>query len=386
MKKKCMNSSHRYIFFPYSMQFFWVFSAGSILLVVLAVQIFSGILIAMFYVPTQELAFDSVINILRNVYHGELLKNIHSIGASLLFFACYLHILRGMYYNVYRKPWIKMWFLSVTLYVLLMITAFLGYSLLWGQKSYWAATVITRFIQDVPILGDILYVYVVGDKEPGTLMLGRFFVIHFIIPFIIIIATIIHIRTVQSAFALATGKTLSEEESRRLLFDYKFTESDTIKIIFFLMLFAWFLFFNPHYLSSYDNFIPANPAVTPSVVAPEWYFLPFFSALRCFPDERIGLTVMCSSVLIFYFLPWLDSSRARFRHCSKFVKFAFWIWVINACFLGWLGSRPLTGPDIWNGINNTDGWTRAASQVSTVLWFSWFLIVLPLRRFLERQD
>lgn len=374
------------IFWPRSMSGFWIFATGSILLVVLGIQFISGIFLAMFYVPTHEQAFDSVINIMRNVYHGELLKNIHSIGASLLFFSCYFHIFRGMYYNVYRKPWIKMWMLSVTLYVLLMITAFLGYSLLWGQKSFWAVTVITRFIQEIPWFGNILYTYVVGDSVPGTPMLGRFFVIHFILPFIIIIATIFHIRTVQSAFAFVMKKTFSEKESQRLLFDYKITESDAIKITLFLMLFVWFLFFNPHYLSSPDNFIQADATVTPSIVAPEWYFLPFFSALRCFPDERLGLTAMCSAVLIFYFLPWLDSSRARFRHCSKLVKSAFWIWVINACFLGWLGTKPLAGPDIWDGFSNTDGWTRAASQLSTILWFSWFLIVLPFRRFLEQQD
>lgn len=137
--------------FPRSIAGLWLFAIGAILLVMLGVQILTGIVLAMFYVPTAGLAFDSIIHIMRAVRHGELIRNMHAIGASLFFFACYLHIFRGMYYNVYRKPWTTMWLISVTLYILLMITAFLGYSLIWGQKSYWAATVITRFAQAIPL-------------------------------------------------------------------------------------------------------------------------------------------------------------------------------------------------------------------------------------------
>lgn len=371
---------------PRSVSGLWVFAIGLILLVMLGVQILSGIVLAMFYVPTAESAFDSIIHIMRSVRHGELVRNMHATGASLFFFACYLHIFRAMYYNVYRKPYLKMWTISVTLYVLLMITAFLGYSLIWGQKSYWAATVITSFSRAIPFIGDSLYTYLVGGYAPGTPTLGRFYVLHFIIPFAIVAVTIWHVRTVQSAFAHAMKKTFSAQESQRLLFDFRVTESDAIKLTLFLMLFTWFLFFAPHYLSSADNFIPADPTVTPAIVAPEWYFLPFFSILRCFPNELAGITAMCASVLIFYFLPWLDTSRARFRNYSKLVKVSFWIWVVNAFFLGWLGSKALVGPDLVDGFNHEEGWIRAASQLSTLVYFAWFLIVLPCRRLLEKQD
>lgn len=371
---------------PRSISGLWVFAIGLILLVMLGVQILSGIVLAMFYVPTAESAFDSIIHIMRSVRHGELVRNMHATGASLFFFACYLHIFRAMYYNVYRKPYLKMWTISVTLYVLLMITAFLGYSLIWGQKSYWAATVITSFARAIPFIGDSLYTYLVGGYAPGTPTLGRFYVLHFIIPFAIVAVTIWHVRTVQSAFAHAMKKTFSAQESQRLLFDFRVTESDAIKLTLFLMLFTWFLFFAPHYLSSADNFIPADPTVTPAIVAPEWYFLPFFSILRCFPNELAGITAMCASVLIFYFLPWLDTSRARFRNYSKLVKVSFWIWVGNAFFLGWLGSKALVGPDLVDGFNHDEGWIRAASQLSTLVYFAWFLIVLPCRRLLEKQD
>ena len=156
MRNELVCSLRGRIPFPRSVAGLWVFAIGAILLIMLGVQILTGIVLAMFYVPTAELAFDSIIHIMRAVRHGELLRNMHAIGASLFFFACYLHIFRGMYYNVYRKPWTTMWMVSVTLYILLMMTAFLGYSLIWGQKSYWAATVITRFAQAIPLVGDTL--------------------------------------------------------------------------------------------------------------------------------------------------------------------------------------------------------------------------------------
>lgn len=371
---------------PRSIAGLWIFAIGVILLVMLGVQILSGIVLAMFYVPTAESAFDSIIHIMRAVRHGELVRNMHAVGASLFFFACYLHIFRAMYYNVYRKPYLKMWTISVTLYVLLMITAFLGYSLIWGQKSYWAATVITSFARAIPFIGDTLYTFLVGGYTPGTPTLGRFYVLHFIIPFAIVAITLWHVRTVQSAFAHAMKKTFSARASQRLLLDFRITESDAIKLTLFLMLFTWFLFFAPHYLSSADNYIHADPTVTPAIVAPEWYFLPFFSILRCFPNELAGITAMCASVLIFYFLPWLDTSRARFRNTSRLVKVSFWIWIANTLFLGWLGSKALVGPDLTGGFSHNEGWIRAASQLSTLIYFAWFLIVLPCRRLLEKQD
>lgn len=192
--------------FPRTVAGVWVFAVGIILLVMLGVQILSGLVLAMFYVPTEGLAFDSIIHIMRSVRHGELVRNAHSIGASLFFFACYLHIFRAMYYNVYRKPYLKMWMISVTLYVLLMITAFLGYSLIWGQKSYWAATVITGFTRAIPWVGDTLYSFLVGGYAPGTPTLGRFYVLHFIIPFVIVGGTtlmpeVVHHRALRNAFA-----------------------------------------------------------------------------------------------------------------------------------------------------------------------------------------
>lgn len=374
---------------PKTVRGIWLFSAGALLLLMLLVQTLSGIILAMFYIPTVESAYASIIHIMRNVKHGELIRDAHMIGASLFFFACYLHMLRGMYYVVYRKPYLKMWMISVTLYLLLMVTAFLGYSLIWGQKSYWAATVITEFAHAVPVIGDDLHSLLIGGYALGTPTLGRFYVLHFILPFIIILMTVVHIRTVRHAYADAMKREFSAQDKSRLLFDYKMTHDDAVKITLFLMLFSWLLFFAPNYLSSADNYIPADPTVTPLIVAPEWYFLPLFSILRCFPGELLGISLMGGAVLVFYLLPWLDTSTSRFRHHSIVVKICFLLWVLNALFLGWLGSKALVGPDLvdWlSGRSNEQGWIRPASQLSTIIYFAWFLLLLPCRRFLEKQS
>ncbi|WP_437888408.1 cytochrome b [Phytobacter sp. V91] len=374
---------------PKTVRGIWLFSAGALLLLMLLVQTLSGIILAMFYISTVESAYASIIHIMRNVKHGELIRDAHMIGASLFFFACYLHMLRSMYYVVYRKPYLKMWMISVTLYLLLMVTAFLGYSLIWGQKSYWAATVITEFAHAVPVIGDDLHSLLIGGYALGTPTLGRFYVLHFILPFIIILMTVVHIRTVRHAYADAMKREFSAKDKCRLLFDYKMTHDDAVKITLFLMLFSWLLFFAPNYLSSADNYIPADPTVTPLIVAPEWYFLPLFSILRCFPGELLGISLMGGAVLVFYLLPWLDTSTSRFRHHSIIVKICFLLWVLNALFLGWLGSKALVGPDLidWlSGRSDEQGWIRPASQLSTIIYFAWFLLLLPCRRFLEKQS
>ena len=288
---------------PGSARSLWFFAAGAILLAMLAIETLSGMVLAMFYLPTLDGAWASIIHVLRNVRHGELIRNVHAIGASLLFFACYLHMFRAMYYATYRKPYIKMWMISVTLYALLIVTAFLGYSLVGGQKSYWAATVITGFARAIPWVGADLQSFLIGGYAVGTPTLGRFFVLHFIIPLIIAGMSIVHVRTVRRAFADAIKKELTPQENQRLLLDYRLTDMDAVKITLFLMLFAWSVFFAPHYFSSADNFIKADPTVTPLIVAPEWYFLPLFSILRAFPDELTGLALMFGAVAILYALP-----------------------------------------------------------------------------------
>ncbi|EPX8936091.1 cytochrome b [Morganella morganii] len=385
--KKFLLLIKKIIKLPKSARTLWVFGTGAILLVMLTIQVVTGLILAMYYVPTAEQAFDSVINIIRNINNGELIRNLHTIGASLFFIACYIHIFRGMYYSVYRRPFIKMWMISVTLYLLLIITAFLGYSLIWGQKSYWAATVMTELSKAIPFVGESVHSFIVGGFSVGTPMLGRFYVLHFLIPLIIIIFTVIHIRSVQLAFSKAVNKPFTDNQQRKLLFNYEITNEDAIKVVLFLFVLTWFVFFTPQSLMHADNFIKADPAVTPEIVSPEWYFLTLFSILRCFPDELAGITAMFGAVFVFYLLPWLDRSKSKFRNYNIYLKIIFFIWIGNAIFLGWLGSQALSGPDLINWLTDKDtGWVRPASQLSTVIYFSYFFIVLPCRKFIEKQD
>ena len=374
---------------PASTRSFWLFAAGAILLVMLVIEVISGMVLAMFYVPTADQAWDSIIHIMRYVRHGELIRNVHGIGASLLFFACYLHIFRAMHYATYRKPYIRMWMISVTLYVLLIVTAFLGYSLVGGQKSYWAATVITGFARTIPLIGADIQSFLIGGYAVDTPTFGRFFVLHFLIPLIITGMAVVHVRTVRRAFADAIKKEFTPQENQRLLLDYRITDEDTVKITLYLILFTWGVFFAPNYFSSADNFIKADPTVTPLIVTPEWYFLPLFSILRCFPDEVTGIVLMFGAIAIFYFLPWLDTSNSRFRHHSPWIKAGFFLWILNMVWLGWMGSKALVGPDFIDWLfrrSAEPGWIRPLSQLSTVLYFAWFVVVLPCRRWLEKQE
>lgn len=372
---------------PKSGWLLWSFGTGAILLVVLIIQIVTGLILAMYYIPTAEQAFDSIINIIRNINNGELIRNLHTIGASLFFVACYIHIFRGMYFSVYRRPFVRMWMISVTLYLLLIITAFLGYSLIWGQKSYWAATVMTELSKAIPFIGGNVHDLIVGGFSIGTPMLGRFYVFHFMIPFIIVIFTVIHIRTVQLAFSKAVKKPLTDKQQKKLLFNYKITNEDAIKVVLFLFVLVWFVFFSPQSLMHTDNFIKAESTITPEIVSPEWYFLTLFSILRCFPDELVGIAAMFGAIFVFYLLPWLDGSKSKFRNYNIYLKIIFFIWVCNAIFLGWLGSQALSGPDLINWLNHEEsGWIRPASQLSTIIYFSYFFIVLPCRKFIEKQD
>lgn len=366
----------------------WRFGIGAILLFFLCFQIVTGLFLAMFYIPQEELAFQSVIHIIRNVNHGELIRNGHSIGASFFFFACYIHIFRGMYYGVYRKPHQKLWVLSVLLYFLMMVTAFLGYSLIWSQRSYWAAMVITRLVALVPGIGETLHSYLIGGYQLGTPTLGRFFVLHFMIPFIIVLFSVIHIRMIRIAHRKYVKTPETRLSPKGILLGYRITLKDAATTSLLLTIFVYFLFFVPHSLSHADNFVMADPTVSPTHVAPEWYFMPFFAMLRCIENEALGALAMFGAVGIFAFMPWLDTSRTRFRDYSMIFKVLFWIWIANAVFLGWLGSQPLEGDGLrtWLFSSPASGETnRVFSQLATLYYFAFFFILLPVRRFIEKQ-
>jgi ubiquinol-cytochrome c reductase cytochrome b subunit len=355
---------------PRNFNYWWNF--GSLALVMLIVQLLTGIVLAMHYTPHTAYAFDSVERIMRDVNWGWMIRYIHMNGASFFFIIVYIHMFRGLYYGSYKAPREILWILGVTIFLLMMATAFMGYVLPWGQMSFWGATVITNLFSAIPLVGETIVSYLWGGYSVGNPTLNRFFSLHYLLPFMIAGVVALHIWALHvpgqnnpTGIPIKSGKDA-----------VPFTPYATIKDIFavvvFLIFFAYWVFYMPNYLGHADNYIPANPAVTPSHIVPEWYFLPFYAILRAIPDKLGGVIAMGAAIVIWVFMPWLDTSKVRSTAYRPLYKQFFWIFVIVCFLLGWLGSRP------------AEGWYVIASQICTVYYFAHFLIVLPVLGFVER--
>ena len=355
---------------PRNLNYLWTF--GAILTFMLMVQIVTGIVLVMHYTPDAGLAFDSVEHIMRDVNYGWLLRYLHSNGASMFFFAVYVHIFRGMYYGSYKSPREVLWILGVIIYLLMIATGFMGYVLPWGQMSYWAATVITNLFSAIPVVGDTIVTWLWGGFSVGNPTLQRFFSLHYLLPFAILGVVVLHIWALhvvgQNNPAGVDPKTDKET--------VPFTPHATLKDAFFLALFAiayaWFTFEIPNFTGHADNYIPANPAVTPSHIVPEWYYLPFYAILRSIPNKLLGVVAMFSSIAILLFLPWLDTSRVKSAAYRPLFKQCFWLFVLTCVLLGWLGSKPPEGGYV------------ILSRLLTAWYFLYFLVVLPVLGLIER--
>jgi quinol-cytochrome oxidoreductase complex cytochrome b subunit len=355
---------------PRNLNYWWTF--GAILTFMLTVQIVTGVVLAMHYVPTAEGAFNSVEHIMRNVNYGWLLRYLHATGASMFFLAVYIHIFRGMYYGSYKEPRELLWILGVIIYVLMMATGFMGYVLPWGQMSFWAATVITNLFSAIPIIGDPVVTWLWGGYAVGEPTLQRFFSLHYLLPFVILGVVILHIW----ALHVVGQNNPTGVEPRTEKDTVAFTPYATLKDLFFVavfgVVFAWFVFYIPNYLLAADNFIPANPGVTPTHIVPEWYYLPFYAILRSIPNKLVGVIALFSSIVVLFFLPWLDTSKVRSATYRPLYKLFFWIFVAVCIGLGWLGSKPPEG-----------GYVLAA-RILTAWYFVHFLVVLPLLGRMEK--
>jgi len=354
---------------PRNLNYWWTF--GAILSLMLGIQIVTGIILAMHYTPHVDHAFNSVEEIMRDVNYGWLLRYVHANGASMFFFAVYVHMFRSVYYGSYKEPRELVWILGLVVYLLMVITGFLGYVLVWGQMSYWAATVITNLFSAVPIVGESIVTWLWGGYAVGNPTLQRFFSLHYLLPFMIVGVSVLHVWAVHVA-----GQNNPAGIELRPRQDYvAFTPYATIKDLFgtavFLIFFAWFVFYIPNYLGHSDNYIPANPAVTPAEIVPEWYFLPFYAILRSVPNKLLGVIALFASICVLAFLPWLDTSRVRSaRYRPLFAKF-FWLFVIACIGLGWLGAKPPEGIYV------------TLSRILTSYYFAFFLIVMPILGFFE---
>jgi ubiquinol-cytochrome c reductase cytochrome b/c1 subunit len=355
---------------PRNLNYWWTF--GGILSFMLGVQIITGIVLAMHYTPHADLAFKSVETIMRDVNYGWLLRYLHATGASMFFIAVYIHIFRGMYYGSYKEPREVLWILGVIIYLLMMATGFLGYTLPWGQMSFWGATVITNFFSAFPGIGEPLVTWLWGGYGVGSPTLNRFFSLHYLLPFVIAGVVILHIWALHVSGQNNPAGIEPKSDKDVVPFTPYATAKDSFAIACFCLLFAWFVFYVPNYLGHADNYVPANPAVTPAHIVPEWYYLPFYAILRAIPNKLMGVLALFGSIGILAFLPWLDTSKVRSARYRPLYRQFFWLFFAVCIGLGWLGAKPAEGIYV------------VLARILTVYYFAHFIIILPLLGIFEK--
>jgi ubiquinol-cytochrome c reductase cytochrome b/c1 subunit len=355
---------------PRNLNYWWTF--GAILSFLLAAQIITGVVLAMHYTPHVDHAFTSVEGIMRDVNYGWLLRYLHANGASMFFLAAYIHMFRGMYYGSYKEPREVLWILGVILLLLMIATGFMGYVLPWGQMSFWAATVITNLFSAIPGVGETIVTWLWGGYAVGNPTLNRFYSLHYLLPFVIVGVVVLHIWALHVVGQNNPAGIEPRDEKDTVAFTPYATMKDAFFLVCFCLLFAWFVFYMPNYLGHADNYIPANPQVTPQHIVPEWYYLPFYAILRAIPNKLMGVAALGASIAILAFLPWLDTSKVRSARYRPLYKQFFWVFFAVCIGLGWLGAKPAEGGYI------------IAARLLTFYYFAHFLIILPLLGIFER--
>ena len=355
---------------PKNLSYAWNF--GSIAGIALMIQIVTGIVLAMHYTPNSLLAFDSVENIMRNVNYGWLIRYIHAVGASMFFIVVYLHILRGLYYGSYKSPREILWWFGIFIFIAMMATAFMGYVLPWGQMSYWGATVITNLFSAFPVVGEAIVTFLWGGYSVDNPTLNRFFALHYLLPFVLLGLVVVHVVALHiHGSNNPTGVEIKTKKDSIPFHPY-YTVKDFFGFGVFFLIFAYFVFFAPNYLGHPDNYIPADPMVTPAHIVPEWYFLPFYAILRAIPDKLGGVAMMFGSLLILFILPWLDTSKVKSGSYRPLFKIFFAIFTLNFVMLGYLGGKPAEGIYV------------ILSRVATFYYFAYFLLILPILGKIEK--
>ncbi|MCC4242848.1 cytochrome b [Stappia indica] len=355
---------------PKNLNYWWTF--GGILFFVLIAQIVTGIVLVMHYTPNTAMAFASVEHIMRDVNFGWLLRYLHANGASMFFIAVFIHMFRGMYYGSYKAPREISWILGVVIFLIMMATAFMGYVLPWGQMSFWGATVITNLFSALPLVGEPIVNWLWGGFAVDNPTLNRFFSLHYLLPFMIFGVVLLHVWAFHTTGNNNPTGINPKTKQDTIPFHPYYTIKDLFAIVVFMILFAYFVFYIPNFLGHADNYIEANPLVTPAHIVPEWYFLPFYAILRAVPDKLGGVILMFGSIAVMFVLPWLDTSKVRSGTYRPLFKQFFWIFAAVCVGLGYLGAMPAEG-----------GYVIAA-RILTAYYFAHFLIILPLLGFLEK--
>nr|AYQ21186.1 cytochrome b [Squatina squatina]UFQ24647.1 cytochrome b [Squatina squatina]UFQ24660.1 cytochrome b [Squatina squatina]UFQ24673.1 cytochrome b [Squatina squatina]UFQ24699.1 cytochrome b [Squatina squatina] len=352
---------------PSNISIWWNF--GSLLGLCLIIQILTGLFLAMHYTADISIAFSSVVHICRDVNYGWLIRNIHANGASIFFICIYLHIARGLYYGSYLSK--ETWNIGVILLFLLMATAFVGYVLPWGQMSFWGATVITNLLSAFPYVGNTLVQWIWGGFSIDNATLTRFFAFHFIFPFLILGLTLIHI-----LFLHETGSnnpTGINSDMDKIPFHPYFSYKDILGFLVVILLLTLLALFSPNLLGDAENYIPANPLVTPPHIKPEWYFLFAYAILRSIPNKLGGVLALLFSIFILLLVPLLHTSKQRSNTFRPFTQFLFWMLITNTIILTWIGGQPVEQPFIFIG------------QIASIFYFLLFLIIIPLTGWYENK-
>jgi ubiquinol-cytochrome c reductase cytochrome b/c1 subunit len=356
---------------PKNLNYWWNF--GSLAAFCLVVMILTGVFLAMSYTPNTVMAFDSVERIMRDVNYGWLLRYMHSNGASLFFIVVYIHIFRGLYYGSYKAPRELLWFIGIAIYLAMMATGFLGYVLPWGQMSFWGATVITNLFSAFPVVGESIVTLLWGGFSVDNPTLNRFFALHYLLPFVIVGLVALHVWALHSVKSNNPLGIDMKGPQDSLPFHPYYTIKDLYGIGVFLLAYFAFVFWAPNFFGEPDNYIPANPMLTPPHIVPEWYYLPFYAILRAFtadlwfiPAKLMGVVAMFSAILILFALPWLDSSKVRSGSFRPLFRQFFWLFVVDCVVLGYCGAKP------------AEGILVTISQVATAYYFAHFLVILPL--------
>nr|APX39726.1 cytochrome b [Chrysolina herbacea] len=353
---KIMNNSLIDLPTPSNITTMWNF--GSLLGLCLMIQIITGLFLSMHYCPNMELAFSSISHICRDVSYGWLIRTTHANGASLFFICLYIHIGRGIYYSSYNMK--ETWLIGVTLFFLIMATAFLGYVLPWGQMSFWGATVITNLVSAIPYSGTMIVQWIWGGFAVDNATLTRFFTFHFILPFIITALIMIHL-----LFLHQTGSSNplgSQSNIDKIPFHPYFSFKDTLGMLIMLLLLLSLTLSNPYLLGDPDNFTPANPLVTPTHIQPEWYFLFAYAILRSIPNKLGGVLALVLSIAILYLMPFINNKKFTSMQFYPINKMLFWSFFSIIYLLTWIGAQPVEDPYINIG------------QILTIMYFSYYLL------------
>jgi len=361
---------------PRNLNYFWNF--GVLAGAALSIQIITGIVLAMHYAANGGVAFGSIESIMRDVNAGWFLRYAHANGASMFLLVVYIHIGRGLYYGSYKAPREMVWLLGVVIFLLMMATAFMGYVLPWGQMSFWGAQVITGFFSAIPVVGETIRIWLLGGFAPDNAALNRFFSLHYLLPFVTAGVIILHIWALHiPGSGNPTGVDVKGEQDTVPFHPY-YTAKDAVGLGVFLLVFALLLFFSPNLLGHPDNYVEANPLSTPAHIVPEWYFLPFYAILKSFtadfilPAKLWGVLAMFGSILLLFFLPWLDSSPIRSANFRPAYRKFLAILLLDLFVLGYVGGaepRP---------------WVILMGQIASAYYFAHFLIILPIVARTER--